>query len=144
MVCGEPVIDIEMLKANTIYAGEFASTSLSASSLGETKSGSDARGGSAEASVHKVVQWFWEIMEEKFTNQDRSNFLMFAWGRTRLPLNEKDFTTKMEIIVSLWLDWLLASCFFLLASCFLLLASCFLLLASCSCSCSCYYCLFFY
>ena len=103
-----------MLKANTIYAGEFG-TSVSPvsapSSPGESKSGSEVSGGGSgggdgdggdereEGSSHKVVQWFWEIMENKFNNQERSKFLMFAWGRTRLPLNKKDFTTKMEIIV---------------------------------------------
>ena len=76
------------------------------SSQGESKSGSEVSGGGGgggetreEGSSHQVVQWFWEIMENKFNNQERSKFLMFAWGRTRLPLNKKDFTTKMEIIV---------------------------------------------
>lgn len=33
---------------------------------------------------------FWEVMEE-FTNQERSLFLRFVWGRTRLPRNIADF-----------------------------------------------------
>lgn len=38
----------------------------------------------------KLVQWFWEVMEE-FTNQERSLFLRFVWGRTRLPRTIPDF-----------------------------------------------------
>lgn len=37
-----------------------------------------------------LVQWFWEVMEE-FTNQERSLFLRFVWGRTRLPRTIADF-----------------------------------------------------
>lgn len=37
-----------------------------------------------------LVQWFWEVMEE-FTNQERSLFLRFVWGRTRLPRSIADF-----------------------------------------------------
>lgn len=38
----------------------------------------------------KLVQWFWEILSE-FTNQERSLFLRFVWGRTRLPRTIEDF-----------------------------------------------------
>jgi Ubiquitin-protein ligase len=37
-----------------------------------------------------LVQWFWDVMEE-FTNQERSLFLRFVWGRTRLPRTIADF-----------------------------------------------------
>ena len=47
---------------------------------------------------HQVIQWFWDILEHSFDNNDRSKFLMFAWGRSRLPLDEKDLTMEMEII----------------------------------------------
>lgn len=36
------------------------------------------------------MQWFWEILSE-FTNQERSLFLRFVWGRTRLPRTIEDF-----------------------------------------------------
>jgi hypothetical protein len=36
------------------------------------------------------VQWFWEILSE-FTNQERSLFLRFVWGRTRLPRTIEHF-----------------------------------------------------
>ena len=44
------------------------------SSQGESKSGSEVSGGSGggetreEGSSHQVVQWFWEIMENRFNN----------------------------------------------------------------------------
>lgn len=37
-----------------------------------------------------LIQWFWEVMEE-FSNQERSLFLRFVWGRTRLPRTIADF-----------------------------------------------------
>lgn len=37
-----------------------------------------------------LVQWFWEVMDE-FSNQERSLFLRFVWGRTRLPRTIADF-----------------------------------------------------
>ena len=37
-----------------------------------------------------LVQWFWEVMEE-FSTAERSLFLRFVWGRTRLPRTIADF-----------------------------------------------------
>ena len=37
-----------------------------------------------------LVQWFWEVMDE-FSNPERSLFLRFVWGRTRLPRTIADF-----------------------------------------------------
>ena len=37
-----------------------------------------------------LIVWFWEVMEE-LTNQERSLFLRFVWGRTRLPRTIADF-----------------------------------------------------
>ena len=37
-----------------------------------------------------LIIWFWEVMEE-LTNQERSLFLRFVWGRTRLPRTIADF-----------------------------------------------------
>lgn len=38
----------------------------------------------------KLVQWFWEILTE-FSTHERSLFLRFVWGRTRLPRTVEDF-----------------------------------------------------
>jgi hypothetical protein len=59
LVCGDPHIDLEKLKAHTTYHG-FP----------------DAQ--------HKTCQAFWRVMES-FTQDDRSKFLRFTWGRSRLP-----------------------------------------------------------
>ena len=37
-----------------------------------------------------LIQWFWQVMEE-FSNVERSLFLRFVWGRTRLPRTVADF-----------------------------------------------------
>jgi E3 ubiquitin-protein ligase HERC2 len=39
---------------------------------------------------HPLVTWFWEVMEE-LTTSERSLFLRFVWGRTRLPRTIADF-----------------------------------------------------
>uniref|UniRef100_A0A0A9VNP3 HECT-type E3 ubiquitin transferase n=2 Tax=Lygus hesperus TaxID=30085 RepID=A0A0A9VNP3_LYGHE len=64
MVCGSPDIPLNLLKSVATYKGVDASAPL--------------------------VTWFWEVMEE-FTNQERSLFLRFVWGRTRLPRTIADF-----------------------------------------------------
>lgn len=64
MVCGSPEIPLGLLKSVATYKGIEANAPL--------------------------VQWFWEVMEE-FSNQERSLFLRFVWGRTRLPRTIADF-----------------------------------------------------
>ncbi|XP_066595212.1 E3 ubiquitin-protein ligase HERC2 [Prorops nasuta] len=64
MVCGSPDIPLSLLKSVATYKGVEANAPL--------------------------IQWFWEVMEE-FSNQERSLFLRFVWGRTRLPRTIADF-----------------------------------------------------
>ncbi|XP_063970630.1 E3 ubiquitin-protein ligase HERC2-like [Lytechinus pictus] len=64
MVCGSPDIPLDLLKSVATYKGIDATAPL--------------------------VTWFWEIMED-FTNNERSLFLRFVWGRTRLPRTIADF-----------------------------------------------------
>lgn len=64
MVCGSPEIPLGLLKSVASYKGVDATSSL--------------------------VQWFWEVMEN-FTTHERSLFLRFVWGRTRLPRTIADF-----------------------------------------------------
>lgn len=63
-MCGSPEIPLSLLKSVATYKGIDATSPL--------------------------VQWFWEVMEE-FSNQERSLFLRFVWGRTRLPRTIADF-----------------------------------------------------
>ena len=64
MVCGSPDIPLHLLKSVATYKGVEANSPL--------------------------VQWFWEVMEE-LSNAERSLFLRFVWGRTRLPRSIADF-----------------------------------------------------
>jgi len=70
-VCGSPDIPLNLLKSVATYKGIDASASL--------------------------IQWFWEVMEE-FTNTERSLFLRFVWGRTRLPRTIADFRGRDFVI----------------------------------------------
>lgn len=64
MVCGEPHIDLELLREMTVY--------------------SDC----AETDRH--IQLFWKVLEG-FTDEQRSAYLKFVWGRSRLPLRRQDW-----------------------------------------------------
>lgn len=44
-----------------------------------------------------LVQWFWEVLET-FSPAERSLFLRFVWGRTRLPRNIADFRGRDFVI----------------------------------------------
>jgi len=67
MVCGSPEISVDSLKSITSYRGIECDALL--------------------------VKWFWQSLEE-FTNHERSLFLRFVWGRTRLPRTAMDFKGK--------------------------------------------------
>ena len=71
LVCGNPEVNMELLKSATDYQGFSASSS--------------------------EVVWFWEIMEKRFTREDRKAFLKFVWGRTRLPLTREGFSNKFRL-----------------------------------------------
>ena len=47
-----------------------------------------------------LVQWFWEILET-FSPSERSLFLRFVWGRTRLPRNIADFRGR-DFVLQVW------------------------------------------
>ena len=64
MVCGSREISIELLKSVTTYKGVEPTAPLS--------------------------RWFWDVMEN-FNQNERSLFLRFVWGRTRLPRTAADF-----------------------------------------------------
>jgi E3 ubiquitin-protein ligase HERC2 len=71
MVCGSPDIPLNLLKSVATYKGIDAGAPL--------------------------IQWFWEVMEE-FSNTERSLFLRFVWGRTRLPRTIADFRGRDFVI----------------------------------------------
>ena len=70
LVCGKSIMDIELLKQNSIYRG-----------CTETDN---------------IPTWFWKILDE-FSAEERAMYLRFVWGRSRLPLTSKGFTMKHRI-----------------------------------------------
>lgn len=70
-VCGSPDIPLHLLKSVATYKGVEPSAPL--------------------------AQWFWEVMEA-FSNTERSLFLRFVWGRTRLPRTIADFRGRDFVI----------------------------------------------
>lgn len=92
MVCGSPDIPLHLLKSVATYKGVEVSSPL--------------------------VIWFWEVMEE-FGNSERSLFLRFVWGRTRLPrsiadFRGRDFVLQVNINNTRLYDLSLDSCWFFL------------------------------
>mmetsp|Transcript_9138 Transcript_9138/g.9921 ORF Transcript_9138/g.9921 Transcript_9138/m.9921 type:complete len:471 (-) Transcript_9138:580-1992(-) len=60
LLCGVKEIDVTDWKTNTIYKGEYSGQS-------------------------KCIQWFWEVLGE-MTQDQRSKFLQFCTGSTRIPV----------------------------------------------------------
>eukprot|EP01102_Stenamoeba_stenopodia_P010602 TRINITY_DN3219_c0_g1_i3.p1 TRINITY_DN3219_c0_g1~~TRINITY_DN3219_c0_g1_i3.p1 ORF type:complete len:573 (+),score=161.90 TRINITY_DN3219_c0_g1_i3:1015-2733(+) len=69
-VCGNPDVDIGLLKQNTNYSDCSA--------------------------TDPHIQNFWSVLED-FTVAERQLFLRFVWGRTTLPATSSDFTSPFEI-----------------------------------------------
>lgn len=70
MVCGSPEVDVGLLERCTEYS-------------------------SCSASDEHIV-WFWQVLRE-FSQDERSAFLRFVWGRSRLPANEKEFPQLFKL-----------------------------------------------
>jgi len=43
------------------------------------------------------IKLFWQMMREKFTEEERGKFLVYVWGRSRLPTVESDFGQTFRI-----------------------------------------------
>ena len=71
LVCGDPVIDVNLLRSVTEYSSNCSVSD-------------------------RHIEFFWRAMEE-FNQEERAAFLRFTWGRTRLPLNESSFTQRFKI-----------------------------------------------
>jgi len=70
MVCGNPVIDVALLESMTSY---------------QSCSSSDEH-----------IRNFWKVMED-YSEDEKSAFLRFTWGRSRLPLTKEGFSRKLKI-----------------------------------------------
>jgi hypothetical protein len=71
-VCGKGHIDIELLKRNTTYRHGYNQDS-------------------------PVIERFWKVMNEMFTEEQKKMLLVFAWGRSTLPVRDEDFSSKFTI-----------------------------------------------
>eukprot|EP00817_Percolomonadidae_sp_ATCC50343_P004585 CAMPEP_0117432450 /NCGR_PEP_ID=MMETSP0758-20121206/11934_1 /TAXON_ID=63605 /ORGANISM="Percolomonas cosmopolitus, Strain AE-1 (ATCC 50343)" /LENGTH=1620 /DNA_ID=CAMNT_0005222371 /DNA_START=1141 /DNA_END=6003 /DNA_ORIENTATION=+ len=67
---GSPDIDLDVLKKHTVYEGYNAKS--------------------------REIKYFWKVLEE-FTKEQRSMYLRFVWGRSRLPIDESAYTHPMKI-----------------------------------------------
>ena len=70
-VCGQVAIDVSLLQQNTQYEG------------------------CGPADAH--VQHFWRVMQERFSEQQKSSFLQFVNGSSRLPVRAQDFDKKFRL-----------------------------------------------
>lgn len=70
MICGAPEIDVDLLQRCTEYSG---------------CNSTDAH-----------VDWFWRVLRD-FSQEERSAFLRFVWGRARLPAHEKEFPQLFKL-----------------------------------------------
>ncbi|CAF0741668.1 unnamed protein product [Adineta ricciae] len=73
-VCGKGEIDVELLKRNTNYGGDYEENS-------------------------PCIQRFWTVLKTKFTEEQKKLFLKFVWGRSSLPNQDSGFTSKFVIDV---------------------------------------------
>eukprot|EP01083_Nonionella_stella_P252110 869052_1 len=71
LVCGQPEIDVALLKANCEYKSGWSESD-------------------------KTIQHFWKALES-FNTDERQKFLRFIWGRSRLPLSSEGFFDKFKI-----------------------------------------------
>lgn len=71
-VCGKDRIDIELLKRNTCYGGDYSRDS-------------------------PLIERFWTVLNDMFNEDQRKAFLVFVWGRSTLPIHDDDFESKLTI-----------------------------------------------
>lgn len=71
MVTGRSSMDLALLKAKTVYEGDYNPG-------------------------HPTIVLFWQMME-RFSEEERSAFLKFVWSRDRLPLRAEDFRSNFKI-----------------------------------------------
>jgi len=68
LVCGKPVVDIELLKRHTRYSAGLSESS-------------------------DRVKLFWEVLKE-FNEIDKLRFIKFCWGQERLPATDEEYERR--------------------------------------------------
>lgn len=71
LVCGKASVDIALLRRRTIYGDGCHATD-------------------------PHIAYFWDVLAD-FTEEQKSSFLRFVWGRSRLPTHAADFTQDFKI-----------------------------------------------
>lgn len=90
--CGSPFVDLDLLKVRRALLFLIHSTDSYF-----VQRHTRYRGGVKESDPH--IRFFWAVLES-FSEEERRQFLRFAWGRERLP-QEKDFLEDMKIFPNL-------------------------------------------
>ncbi len=97
MVCGSPTVDVDLLKVRACVAAlcNYGSGALCVCCIVlicaqrctnyESLSESD-----------ELVARFWRVLRN-MPEAEKSLFLKFVWGRSRLPLSESQFTQRMKL-----------------------------------------------
>ena len=68
LICGRRQLDVELLKSIAIYEAGVVSTD-------------------------QHILWFWEVMENEMSDENKTDFLKFVWARSRLPPRNYLFTS---------------------------------------------------
>ena len=71
-VCGDAVINLEVLKKNTRYSGYRESDDL--------------------------IKWFWSILTTEYNNDDIRQLIKFSWGRSRLPSSQDKYNFEIALM----------------------------------------------
>lgn len=71
LVCGKATVDVDLLRRRTIYGDGCQATD-------------------------PHIAYFWDVLSE-FSDAQKSSFLRFVWGRSRLPTHAADFTQDFKI-----------------------------------------------
>ena len=70
-VCGRATMNVDLLQKMTRYSGCGPSD--------------------------RHIQFFWQIMRDRFDEMEKAKFLKFVWGRARLPVRAADFEVQFKI-----------------------------------------------
>jgi hypothetical protein len=77
LVCGECDFDVDLLERKTKYAGFINNKKITRNT--------------------PHIRYFWNMLRNDFTADERSKWLTFVWGRSRLPLTEAEFEREFMI-----------------------------------------------
>lgn len=102
-VCGDPHVDIEALKAHTVYNGYFKVRAGQWAGRGCMRTAGPLGRLPMIASLFcdglqndRVPTLFWRVLSS-FDDEQRGRFVRFAWGRSRLPLSHQRWEREFRL-----------------------------------------------